>query len=120
MKSSISTKRQGMWGWLLQRSTAVLLLFALGSHLWALHLAEQGRKIDFQKVSQRLQSPFFQVLDIILIGLVLYHGIYGLRGILFDLVSRPGTRSVITWGLTLLGLAAFLLAIGTILVFLGG
>lgn len=113
-------KKQGMLGWLLQRFTAVLLFFALGAHLWALHLLEQGRKIDFQKVSQRLHNPFFQVLDIVLIGLALYHGLYGLRGIVFDLVARPGARTAITWGLGLLGLAAFLLAMRTIMVFLGG
>lgn len=111
--------RQGRLGWVLQRFTAALLLFYLGIHLWALHIAEGGRKIDFQAVALRLHNPFFQIVDIVLIAVVVYHGLYGLRGILFDLVVRSGARSAITWGFVLLGLATFLLAIRAYMAFLG-
>lgn len=109
-----------MLEWLLQRLTGAFLLFFLGAHLWALHLAEDGRDIDFQKAAQRLDGPFFQIIYIVLIGLVLYHGLYGLRGIIFDLVTKPGKRIAITWGFTLLGLLAFLVAIRSVMIFMGG
>lgn len=113
-----SPKRDGASGWLLQRITAALLLFALGAHLWALHLVEGARKIDFEGVLQRLSSPFFIVIDIVLVGLVLYHGLYGLRGIIYDLVAGSRARAAATWFLMLLGLSAFLLAIRSIMFFL--
>ncbi len=103
----------------MQRFTAALLLFYLGVHLWTLHLAEGGREIDSGIVTLRLRSPFFQIIDIVLIALALYHGLYGSRGIIFDVVGGRVGRRAVTWGLVALGVAAFLLAIRAYQVFLG-
>jgi succinate dehydrogenase hydrophobic anchor subunit len=52
--------KAGMWAWLLQRSAALLLL--------ALHL----------------KNPFLRPVQAALLGLVLLHGLLGVRAILLD------------------------------------
>lgn len=113
MRLGFPPKRQGLLEWLLQRVTAALLLFAVGAHLWTVHLVKGGRFIDFETVNFRLGHPFFQFLDITLVGLVIYHGLYGLRAVIFDFVAGSRVRKTITLGMVLLSLVAFILALKT-------
>ena len=53
----------GMWAWLLQRAAALALVVVIVLHL---------------------RNPFFRPVQATLIGLVLLHGLLGLRAILLD------------------------------------
>ncbi|PYO55243.1 MAG: hypothetical protein DMD83_20700 [Candidatus Rokuibacteriota bacterium] len=55
--------KAGMWAWLLQRSAALLLLAVIALHL---------------------QNPFLRPVQAALLGLVLLHGLLGVRAILLD------------------------------------
>ncbi|MBI4287079.1 MAG: hypothetical protein HY671_01465 [Chloroflexi bacterium] len=96
------------WAWVVQRVTAAFLLFFLGSHLWVLHFSLGDEKITFVRVTERLKQPFFQMLDMVLLAVVLYHALYGARSIALDFnISKAGKRAL-TWGLIVLGLGGFL------------
>lgn len=95
------------WGWLLQRVSAAFLLFFLGAHLWVLHFTLGDERITFVRVAERLKQPFFQVLDMVLLAVVLYHALYGARSIAFDFNIGKAGRRALTWGLFVLGLGGF-------------
>jgi succinate dehydrogenase hydrophobic anchor subunit len=50
---------------------------------------------------------FFTVTYVLLLGVALYHGLYGLRTILFELTLKPVVEKTITVLLLLLGLGLF-------------
>jgi len=98
---------KGVWGWLLQRVTAVGLILALGLHLWILHFAGEHAALTVAGVTIRMKSLAYMVLDYSLLGFALYHGLYGLRSVLFDYVSGPRAERAITAAVLVVGLVAF-------------
>lgn len=96
------------WAWLLQRISAAFLLFFLGTHLWVLHFALGSEKISFERVKERLQQPFFQVLDVVLLAVVLYHALYGVRSVILDFRVQGAGRHILTWGLVAVGIIGFM------------
>ena len=49
---TISTHRGGMWSWLFQRITAVLLIVCLAIHLILTHIVNIG-ELDYRRTSAR-------------------------------------------------------------------
>ena len=97
----------GMWAWLFQRVTAVLLLFGLVVHLSATHIFAIG-KLDFANITDRLGHTFFLVVDVVVLAAGLYHALNGARMVVLDywLAGRTGrlTFTVVLW---VVGLAVF-------------
>lgn len=91
------------WGWFLQRLSGGLLVLFLGAHLWLLHYVYLGERISFQRVMERLSSPLFFAIDLGVLAIALYHGLYGLRGIALE--YRWGSPTLITLLALLVGLA---------------
>jgi succinate dehydrogenase / fumarate reductase membrane anchor subunit len=50
---------------------------------------------------------FFTVTYILLLGVALYHGLYGLRTILFELTLKPAVEKATTFVLLIAGLGLF-------------
>ncbi|MGB3562477.1 MAG: hypothetical protein WBC09_05395, partial [Thermoanaerobaculia bacterium] len=48
---------------------------------------------------------------VLLLGVALFHGLYGLRNILLELAPGPGLKTAISWLLIIAGVALF--ALGT-------
>lgn len=98
----------GLWPWLWQRVTGGLILVFLVAHLsyWHFrHTPSEGITAD--KVAHGAQVPAIWVLwGVCLGGLCLFHGLNGVRNILYDygLAKRHGRA--ITAGLWLLGCGA--------------
>lgn len=103
-----SVKPQGVWAWILQRITAVLLLFFLGAHIVVLHYVPENLNINFLGVAARFKSVLYLFIDSGLLAVSLYHGFNGVRNILFDFISDAGKRNVINMFLLVAGLAFFL------------
>ena len=82
--------RTGMWAFALQRVTGLILVVYLLLHIWVIASGTLGRG-TFDQVLQRLQSPVFIFLDLLLMAAVLYHAFNGVRILLFDL--GVGVRS---------------------------
>jgi succinate dehydrogenase / fumarate reductase membrane anchor subunit len=83
------------WAWLLQRISAVVLLIALGLHIWFLHFAGGGEVLHYSDIEKRLDTAIFISLDILLLIFGFYHALYGLYSIFLDFTSGSKERIVI-------------------------
>ncbi len=110
----------GAWAWLLQRITGALLLVILALHLLAVNLGfftdpaaveAQVRTGDYlysgpasyYAVWSRIHSPWF-IIDITLLIIAVYHGMNGLKMVLYDVVTTESKRKLVSWILTLISL----------------
>jgi len=84
-----------VWLWLFQRVTAVLLVAILGVHLWL---------ANFGQASASLRA----ILGVILLGLALFHGLNGVRTVIFDFNVGVQGRKFTTMVLLLLGVLSLL------------
>jgi len=84
-----------VWLWLFQRVSAVLLVVILGVHLWL---------ANFGQASSSLRA----VLGVVLLGLALFHGLNGVRTVIFDFNMGVQGRKFTTMLLLLLGVVSLL------------
>ena len=103
----LDSSRGGMWAWLFQRVTAVVLLVGLIVHLSATHIFALG-KLDFANITDRLSSSFFVVVDVSLLAAAIYHALNGARMIVLDYwLEGRAARTALAVGLWVFGSAAF-------------
>jgi succinate dehydrogenase / fumarate reductase membrane anchor subunit len=104
---------QRLWTW---HVLAGLVIFVvLGLHMTVMHLDTlvgwfnpAGIKpIAWDSVMQRARLGFFTVSYIVLLGAALFHGLYGLRNILFELGIGTGAKKGLSLVLTAGGVALF-------------
>ena len=76
----------GMWAWLLQRAAAVALVAVIALHL---------------------RNPFLRPVQALLLGLVLLHGLLGVRAILLDFGLPVRWHRALLAGALALGLVIF-------------
>ena len=108
---------QKLWFWHVAAGIVILVFLAL--HMTIMHLdglvrvgnPAGGHPIDWANVVARGKGLFFPATYVVLLGAALFHGLYGLRNIIFEVASAPGVRTVMSWLLILVGLAVF--AVGT-------
>ncbi len=108
---------QGVWAWILQRITAVLLFVFLGTHLAVLHFVPSNMNINFLGVAARFQSTLYVLIDSGLLITGVYHGLNGVRNILFDFIIGESTRRTITTLFLLVGVVFALWGIYALTVF---
>ena len=84
-----------VWLWLFQRVSAVLLIVILGIHLWL---------SNFGQASTSLRA----ILGVVLLGLGLFHGLNGVRTVVFDFDVGVQARKFTTMLLLLLGVVSLL------------
>ena len=102
------------WTW--HMAAGVVILFLLGLHMLIMHLGGMTQ-LFVQTPSQPAISKvnslardgnlFFTVTYIMLLGVALYHGLYGLRTILFELTLKPAAEKAVSAFLLILGLGLF-------------
>lgn len=102
--TQLSAKPQGVWAWILQRLTAVLLLFFLGAHLTVLHYIPENMNINFLGVAARFKGLLYVIIDSGLLAVALYHALNGIRNVLFDFIVNDGKRRALTMLLLVVGL----------------
>jgi succinate dehydrogenase cytochrome b556 subunit len=83
----------GMWAWLFQRITAVLLIVCLAIHLILTHILNIG-ELDYENVANRLAHAGVMVVDIVLLAAGIYHALNGLRMVLMDYWFTSRKRTV--------------------------
>ena len=98
----------GLWAWVLQRVTGLLLGVYLVLHLWVLGFVLAGSEA-FDGILARLNSPVFHFFDLLLFAGFLYHGLNGLRVILVDLGDWDHRR--LFWSVIVLTVAATVAAV---------
>ncbi len=79
----IDSSRGGMWAWLFQRVTAVVLIVGLVTHLIATHIVNLGH-LSFLNIGDRLGSTFFVIIDVSLLAASIFHGLNGARMVVLD------------------------------------
>jgi len=84
-----------VWLWLFQRVSAVLLVVILGVHLWL---------ANFGQATASLRA----ILGVVLLGLALFHGLNGVRTVIFDFNIGDQGRKFTTMLLLLLGAVSLL------------
>ena len=78
--------KAGMWAWLLQRLAAILLVVVIAVHL---------------------KNPFARPVQAALLGLVLLHGLLGMRAILLDFGLPVRWHRILFAGALAVGMVAF-------------
>ena len=103
--------------WSLHLLVIPIIIVLLGLHFAVMHYApvfygvsvEEAR--NFETMIERGRSVAQLVLYILLLAAGLYHGLYGLRGILRELPLTPAFVKLVDVGILLFGL--FIFALGT-------
>ena len=106
---------QKLWTWHLLAGLAIFVL--LGLHMAIMHLDDSlgifnpagGHAIDWENVVARARGLGFALTYVLLLGAALFHGLYGLRNIVFELGLGPSARTALSRALLALGVALFVL-----------
>ena len=101
------------WTW--HMAAGVVILFLLGLHMLIMHVGGithlfgpfGGEAVSKSNSLFRDSRLFFTVTYILLLGVALYHGLYGLRTILFELTLKPIVEKGINFVLLIVGLGLF-------------
>lgn len=89
---------QGMWSWALQRITGVAVFFFLLVHVLDIALVRVSPEA-FDLVIATYKTPIVNLLEIGLVGAVLYHALNGIRVVLVDFWSKgPRYQKQMLWG----------------------
>jgi succinate dehydrogenase / fumarate reductase, cytochrome b subunit len=87
---SLYRGREGMWSWVAHRVTGVLVFFFLFAHVLDTALVRVSPE-SYDRVIDTYKNPIVNLMEVGLVGAVLYHGLNGLRVMLIDFWSK-GTR----------------------------
>lgn len=98
--------------WLLHLLAGFIMFFLLGSHIFFMHMAG-GEPLSVEATLERAKNIAFPIVYTIFVAAALYHGLYGLRGILYERFHTPLSQKVINWTLSILGTVWFLYALAT-------
>ena len=103
--------------WFLHIITAVIILFLLGSHMGIMHMGSILNRLGFNfsdnptssgEVFQRSRQVLFMIVYIALLGTALFHGLYGLRSIFYELSLPKVTEKTVGRALCIVGVALFI------------
>jgi succinate dehydrogenase cytochrome b subunit len=88
-------KGPGMWAWLLHRISGLVLVAYLLAHIGVISQGHVQGQAGFDRLFRTLESPLFVLLDVALVGAVIYHGFNGMRVLLMDIgVGIRGHKTV--------------------------
>lgn len=102
------------WTW--HMTAGVVIFFVLGMHMVSIHMGGlthlfvHFRGVDAAAPANsqaRDMHLFFPIAYILLLATALYHGLYGLRTILFELTLKPAIEKTISVFLLIVGLGLF-------------
>lgn len=102
---------EGMWTWVLQRITGVSVFFFLLVHVLDTALVRVSPEA-YDLIIATYKTPIVNVLEVGLVGAVLYHALNGLRVIAIDFWKRgPRYQRQMTW--VIVGIWVIVMAPGT-------
>lgn len=113
-KTYRESSKSGALLWFWQRISAILLFIMLLFHFISYHFMAKG-SYEWHRVVEKMQSPWFNLLQFLFLLSALYHGLNGVWMVSEDYVHSRTGRILIVSGIFLLGLS--LLFIGTLTIF---
>ncbi|AEG16738.1 succinate dehydrogenase, cytochrome b556 subunit [Desulfofundulus kuznetsovii DSM 6115] len=106
----------GMWAWLFHRITGLALVFYIILHIVLMGTSLLRGPETFNSVLGFLMgSTLFLILDLLLAAAVLYHGLNGIRILLFDIGIGFNRQKEIFWVLMAAGLVIYLFLLWRVL-----
>ncbi len=100
--------RQGMWSWVAHRVTGVLIFFFLFAHVLDTALVRVSPN-TYDEVIDLYKTPVVNVMELGLVGAVLYHALNGLRIMTIDFWEKgPRYQKQMLW--TVMGIWIVLMA----------
>jgi len=101
--------------WILHLLAGFFLFFLLGFHMFLMHLNgillllgfPIREVLAFSEVAARSQHLGYFILYVGLLLFALYHGLYGLRSLLFELNLRRTGEAIVSWLLVIVGIGLF-------------
>lgn len=94
-----------MWSWVAHRVTGVLIFFFLFVHVLDTALVRVSPEA-YNEVIESYKNPVMNLMEVGLVGAVLYHALNGLRVILVDFWSRgPRVQKAMLWVIVAIWLA---------------
>lgn len=101
----------GMWSWVLHRITGVLTFFFLFVHVLDTALVRVSPNA-YDEVIETYKSPLVNLLEVGLVGAVLFHALNGIRVMLVDFWERgPLYQRPMLW--TIIGIWVLVMIPGT-------
>jgi succinate dehydrogenase / fumarate reductase cytochrome b subunit len=89
--------REGMWSWVAHRITGVLTFFFLFAHVLDTALVRVSPD-SYDRVIDTYKNPFVNVMEVGLVGAVLFHALNGLRIIAVDFWEKgPKLQRQMLW-----------------------
>jgi succinate dehydrogenase / fumarate reductase membrane anchor subunit len=103
-----------LWSWHILSAAAILVL--LGVHMGTMHLGAilsaigigSGDPVHSGEVFHRSRQVIYMVTYILLLGTALFHGLYGLRSMLFELSLSRAMEKAIGSVCAIAGVALFI------------
>ena len=101
---------------LLHMLTGVVIAVLLGIHVVVLHLdailgffgVDATEPTSWGSMIGRASQGIWAALYIALLAVVLYHALYGLRGIILEVTPSVKTERIVTWVIIIFGIIAFI------------
>lgn len=107
------SRATGSIQWLFQASSGAFIIFFLGVHLYVAHI-NGGSPIElFDTVVGNLRDPWWLAFFLVFLWVVTYHGLNGLKGIIFEMGISAKARKAISWIIALVFVASVIY--GTVL-----
>ncbi len=95
---SLYRGREGMWSWVAHRVTGVLIFFFLFAHVLDTALVRVS-PASYDSVINTYKNPVVNLMEVGLVGAVLYHALNGLRVMLIDFWEKgPRYQSQMLYG----------------------
>ena len=84
---SLYRGREGQWAWILHRVTGVGIILFLFAHVVDTAVIGWGPKA-YNRVLSVYHNPGVRILEWVLVGMVIYHAVNGVRVLLLDFWSN--------------------------------
>jgi len=104
--------------WSLHIFSGAILLILLGIHMVIMHfdkILHLGDSLAWQSVLTRMQSTAHTVIYLLLLLFAVYHGLYGVRSLIFELNLSKKGRGVVSFIVVIVGLFALIYGAYTII-----
>ena len=100
--------REGMWSWVAHRITGVAVFLFLFVHVLDTALVRVDPKV-YDAVIDTYKTPIVNLMEVGLVGAVLFHALNGIRIILVDFWSKgPKYHRVMLWTIMIVWLAVMI------------
>lgn len=86
-RGSLYKGAEGMWSWVAHRVTGVLTFFFLFAHVLDTALVRVSPE-SYNKIIETYKNPLVNLMEVGLVGAVLYHSLNGIRVMLIDFWAR--------------------------------